>query len=166
MTAGKVNQITVRAIRADEQHLLVLATHGNVNWSEERFTLDQVMQTPDFVHYFAPWPRSGDLGLVAENAHDTPIGVVWLRFFETTDPGYGFVDATLPELSIWVSPDWRGGGVGTVLISRILDQARVGNLAGVSLSVETGNPARALYERLGFAPAGSDFDPGTLVLRF
>lgn len=53
----------------------------------------------------------------------------------------------------------------------LLAQATLGNVnwSGprfLSLSVETGNPARSLYERFGFAPAGPEFDAGALVLRF
>ena len=34
----------------------------------------------------------------------------------------------------------------------------------ISLSVEEGNPARKLYEKCGFADAGGNTDPGTMVL--
>ena len=34
----------------------------------------------------------------------------------------------------------------------------------LSLSVEEGNPARKLYEKCGFADAGGNTDPGTMVL--
>ena len=146
--------------------MLASATHGNVNWSGDRFTLDQVFQTPDFIHYFSPWPGPGDFGFVADNEEQSPVGVAWLRCFTATDPGYGFVDAAFPELSIWVSAGQRGVGVGTLLLISLLEEARVRDLPGVSLSVEQGNPARALYERFGFAPAGSEFDQGTLMRRF
>jgi GNAT superfamily N-acetyltransferase len=108
----------------------------------------------------------GDFGFVAENVKQSPVGMAWLRCFTATDPGYGFLDAAYPELSIWVSPSQRGVGVGTLLLISLLEEARVRGLPGVSLSVEQGNRARALYERVGFAPAGSEFDPGTLMLQF
>lgn len=166
MTPGQDDRVLVRSLRADEEDLLAAATLGNVNWSGDRFTFDQVMQTPFFAHYFNPWPGDGDFGLVAENADGSPAGVAWLRFFTATDPGYGFVDAAFPELSIWVAASQRGVGIGTLLLTSLLEDAHARDLPGVSLSVEQGNPARALYERVGFAAIGPEFDPGTLVTRF
>lgn len=156
---------TTRPLDAADQDLLARATLGNVNWSGPRFTLDEVLGTPAFAHYFTPWPGAGDLGLVSESPDGSAVAVAWLRHLPASDPGYGFVDETIPELSIWVAPDRRGEGLGTRLVSTLIDQARSEHLPGISLSVETGNPARALYERLGFAGAGPAFDPGTLLLR-
>jgi len=46
-------------------------------------------------------------------------------------------------------PDHQGQGIGTWLIRDVLDQARAKGVA-VTLRVLRTNPARALYERLGF----------------
>lgn len=155
-----------RPLDGGDHDLLARATLDNVNWSGPRFTLEDVLHTPDFAHYFTPWPGAGDLGLVAESPAGTAVAVAWLRHFPASDPGYGFVDETIPELSIWVAQPHRGQGLGTALICGLIEQARSRHLPGISLSVESGNPARSLYERLGFVPAGTGFDPGTLLLRF
>jgi ribosomal protein S18 acetylase RimI-like enzyme len=49
-----------------------------------------------------------------------------------------------------VSPDARRSGVGAGLLQRLLADAAVQELPGISLSVEADNPARTLYERFGF----------------
>lgn len=157
---------TIRVLRPDEHALRARATLGAFNWNGPRFTLEQIERTPAHAHYFTSWPRSGDFGLVAENEDGTAMATTWWRFFPADAPGDGFVDETIPELCIWVSDDFRGRGLGTRLLTELIEQAQLRGLPGLSLSVETGNPARALYERLGFMPAGADFDPGTLVLRF
>lgn len=166
MTDCSGGSLEIRPLRADEQSLLVRATVGNVNWSGPRLTWDQVVQTPALAHYFTPWPAVGDFGIVAETDDGAPIAVAWLRHFKASDPGYGFVDEDYPELSIWVAKTHRGIGIGTRLLTRLIEQAHEQNLRGISLSVEPGNPARSLYERVGFTSAGSDFDAETLVLRF
>ncbi|QGU04216.1 GNAT family N-acetyltransferase [Corynebacterium comes] len=150
---------TIRPLRADEQALLAQATLGNVNWAGPRIALDDIRTTPELSHYVA-----SDEGLVAEDGG--PVGVVWLRFFPADAPGYGFVDESIPELSIWVAEGHRGMGLGGQLLTEIIELAREKNMPGISLSVEKGNPARHLYERHGFLPAGGGRDPGTLVLRF
>lgn len=65
------------------------------------------------------------------------------------DRGYGYVDDATPELSIALLPAYRGRGIGSQLLARLLEQAQ-GCCPGVSLSVSAGNPARRLYERFGF----------------
>jgi GNAT superfamily N-acetyltransferase len=48
-------------------------------------------------------------------------------------------------------PPWRGAGIGTALVGELLDESRRTGVP-VRLHVEHRNPARRLYERLGFAP--------------
>jgi GNAT superfamily N-acetyltransferase len=161
MNAGETS--IIRALGMDEQDLLARATLGNANWPGPRFTFDQVLQVPAFARYFTWWPGPYDFGLVAEDPAGTPVGVVWLRYFAAAAPSYGFVDESIPELCVWVAEGQRGRGLGTRLITALLEQARALALPAISLSVETGNPARLLYERLGFVPAGPYFEAGTLV---
>jgi ribosomal protein S18 acetylase RimI-like enzyme len=94
------------------------------------------------------WPQPGDLGVVAED--EEPVGAAWLRFFSRESPGYGFVDDHTPELSMGVRVDRRGRGIGSRLLADLLARARAAGLDRVSLSVETDNRARNLYERAGF----------------
>jgi GNAT superfamily N-acetyltransferase len=64
-----------------------------------------------------------------------------------------YVDRTTPELrllEISLLPEWRGHGVGAALLQRLQDEVRTGRAQQVSLQVAEGNPARRLYERLGF----------------
>lgn len=52
-------------------------------------------------------------------------------------------------MQIQVAPAWQGRGVGADIITALIAQARQERLP-VSLSVLKGNPAKRLYERLGF----------------
>lgn len=63
-------------------------------------------------------------------------------------------------VDIALMPEHRGGGLGTRLLREILAE---GDASGrkVSIHVEVYNPARRLYERLGFVQAG---DRGVYLL--
>lgn len=63
-------------------------------------------------------------------------------------------------VDIALMPEHRGGGVGTRLLREVLAE---GDATGrkVSIHVEIYNPARRLYERLGFVQAG---DRGVYLL--
>ncbi len=103
--------------------------------------------------YVAGWGRRGDRALVAIDEFQ-PVGAAWYRLFEADEPGYGFVDAETPELTIAVVPSRRGRGLGEQLLEALLDQARSEHFGQISLSVEPDNPALRLYEQHGFAKAG------------
>ena len=54
---------------------------------------------------------------------------------------------------IEIAPAWRGCGLGTAVIRRLMREAELRGLP-VALQVLQGNPARRLYERLGFVGIG------------
>ncbi|MEM1096065.1 MAG: GNAT family N-acetyltransferase [Bacteroidota bacterium] len=105
----------------------------------------EVVRQPEIARYVAGWMRRpGDAGFIAE-AEGEPIGAAWLRQWTTAEHGFGFVDEAVPELSMALLPAYRGRGAGTLLLEHA---AR--HVDAVSLSVSASNPARRLYERLGF----------------
>jgi ribosomal protein S18 acetylase RimI-like enzyme len=56
-------------------------------------------------------------------------------------------------MDIALAPAYRGHGMGTGLLRMLIDEASAGGRT-LSIHVESNNPARRLYERLGFRPAG------------
>lgn len=154
----------VRPLQAGDAFLLRVATWMNLNWSGERLTFAQLDDDPHLSSYYRLEPANGDYGLVATDRGE-PTGVVWVKHFPADAPGYGFVRPDVPELSVCVLPGYRGAGLGAALVSAAVAEARDRSLAALSLSVEEGNPARRLYERLGFGPVVGALHPGTLLLR-
>lgn len=126
--------------------------------------LEEVLAQPHFARYLSAWGRSGDAAVVAEDERGAPIGAAWYRVFTAAEPGYGFVDETIPELSIAVREDARGRGVGSSLLRAIADRARAEGFDALSLSVEKDNPATRLYERSGFRVVDSDANAFTMCL--
>ena len=97
--------------------------------------------------YVQNWGRPGDAGVIAlQGPH--PAGAAWYRLFSERAPGFGFVDEQTPELTLAVVPSRRGGGVGTEMLTALLEGARTDGYRAVSLSA-----ARAqtpYYARFGF----------------
>ena len=56
-------------------------------------------------------------------------------------------------MDIALAPAFRGRGIGTGLLRTLIVEAEESGRK-LSIHVETNNPARRLYERLGFRPAG------------
>ena len=115
----------------------------------------EVLAWPGVGHYLAGWPRAGDVAVVAELG-GVRVGAAWFRPFPADDPGYGFVAPDVPELSIAVAQRWRGSGVGRRLLEELLRRAAAAGHPSLSLSVDADNPARRLYEALGFRVVGRE----------
>lgn len=68
----------------------------------------------------------------------------------------GFVTVSADWIDqVGVVPDWRGRGLGAHLLARSLTALKRTGSAQAWLTVTEGNPAVALYERLGFEVVGS-----------
>ncbi len=56
-------------------------------------------------------------------------------------------------MDIAIAPAFRGRGIGTGLLEALVEEAERSGRK-LSIHVEQNNPARTLYDRLGFEPAG------------
>ena len=56
-------------------------------------------------------------------------------------------------MDIAIAPAFRGRGIGTALLHRLIEEAEESGRK-LSIHVEMNNPAKRLYERLDFEPAG------------
>jgi ribosomal protein S18 acetylase RimI-like enzyme len=119
-----------------------------------RPAFDAVLSNPKITGYVEGWGRAGDYGVIAEAESDTPIGAAWYRLFPEDARGYGFIATAVPEITIGVSPAARGHGVGTSLLTALIERARQAAVPALSLSVEEDNSALRIYERLGFKRFG------------
>jgi ribosomal protein S18 acetylase RimI-like enzyme len=131
------------------------------NWRDE--TGDPTLE-PVFAKYVEDYGRDGDTGVVVE-VDGAPAGAAWARCLDPADPGYGFVAADVPELSIGVRREHRGRGLGTELIEGLKRALAAAGVERVSLSVEPDNPARRIYERAGFEQVGINGGSWTMVSR-
>lgn len=113
--------------------------------------------------YVAGWGRPGDAGVIAVDHMNQPLGAAWYRLHPDEAPGYGFVSSTIPELTIGVRDDVRGQGIGRALLQALLELAQSQGYTTLSLSVDRNNPARHLYECLGFHDAGVSGNEDTSV---
>lgn len=115
-----------------------------------------IIYQPELSRYVAGWGKLNDRGFAAADGNQI-IGAAWYRLLTGENRGYGYVNNTTPELSIALQPAYRGQGIGTELLTHLLDDAAA-YYPALSLSVSPDNPARRLYERLGFVTIGKEGD--------
>jgi ribosomal protein S18 acetylase RimI-like enzyme len=124
-------------------------------------TADQVLADPRYAIYLAGWPRQGDYGVVAEQ--DGPLGAAWYLTYNEVSHGHGFVAEDVPELTIAVIASRRRDGIGRRLLIDLINASVDQGYAPLSLSVREENPARRLYESVGFVPAEKRGSSWTMV---
>lgn len=122
-----------------------------------------VLTDPLYIGYIAGWQRPADRGVVAIDERSRPVGAAWYRLFGADAPAHGFVATGVPELIIGVRPLWRAQGVGRALMRSLTEVARTAGFARLTLSVEHGNFAHALYRSEGFAVVASNAGRDTMV---
>lgn len=157
----------VRPATADEADVRFLREmlYEAVAWrpGRERPAFDAVLANPKVRGYVERWGRAGDHGVIAERPSGARIGAAWYRLAGERR-GYGFVSPDIPEITIGVTRGARGQGVGTALLTALIEQAREAAFPALSLSVEEDNPAVRLYERLAFTRVGRVENAATMRL--
>jgi ribosomal protein S18 acetylase RimI-like enzyme len=158
--------LSVRDAEAADLPFLVTMLVEAVNWDGTRGTTPaSVVREPQAWHYLEGWRRPTDFGMIATD-DALAVGAAWARFLPREDAGYGYVDDSIPELTLAVAAEVRGRGAGQGLLAGLVAVARDRGLAALSLSVEDGNTrARDLYDRDGFVPVGRNGNSDTMLLR-
>jgi ribosomal protein S18 acetylase RimI-like enzyme len=103
---------------------------------------------PFVATHLAGWQRKQDFGFIAEE-DGVPVGAAWARQFLPDEEPLFYVDARTPEVTIGVKPLLRGRGVGGALLQALCAEAARREV-GLCLNVRHDNPARRLYDRVGF----------------
>ncbi len=120
-----------------------------------------ILAEPEIKQYIVGFGREGDKCFVALD-NETLIGAIWVRYFSEAQKAYGFVSEEYPELVIAIDEKYRGKGIGTSLLSKMLDYFEKAGLPGISLSVDIINPARKLYLKFGFVDV--EIEKGTAIM--
>lgn len=151
---------SLRVIRPDDADLLPTFYYWTlyVQQSAPAPPVEILQQAP-FIYYIQDWGREGDIGFLLEDlTNHQVIGMSWFRQFYSHHAGFGFINDQIPELTIAIHPHYRQQGLGSQLLVRLIQQARIEGFAGLSLSVHRQSPAIAFYQRHQFQPV-NERDP-------
>lgn len=105
--------------------------------------------------------KRGDNCFVAQ-AGDEIIGAVWVRIMND----YGHVDGETPSFAISLLKQYRGNGIGTRLMERMLDELRKQGYKQASLAVQKMNYAVRMYKKVGFTIVDENDEEFIMVCKF
>ena len=89
--------------------------------------------------------RKHDKALIAEK-DEKAIGAVWVRIMND----YGHVDDETPSFAISLYKEYRGLGIGTEMMKKMLSILRRSGYKQASLAVQKANYAVKMYRSVGF----------------
>jgi ribosomal protein S18 acetylase RimI-like enzyme len=115
----------------------------------------EILETKEISKYYRNWDSKKEIGFIARY-NDKDIGAIWCRKFPFFDQGYGYVEDNIPEMGIAVYPEYRGRGLGQLLMNHLFSRLRHNGDIAISLSVHTNNPAKKAYIRNNFVPVRRD----------
>ena len=137
-----MNPIIRLATKEDEPFLWEMLYYAAHMDEDAGVSPESAKSNPDLMKYVKDWGHETDVGSIAlEPDCNQPVGAAWIRLLA--------VDDITPELAIAVLPQYLGRGIGTLLLQHLLEAAKQ-RYPRVILSVRTTNPAKSLYERMGF----------------
>lgn len=101
-----------------------------------------------------------DYCLVAE-ADGRVVGAVWTRIMHD----YGYVDDETPSFAISLYKEYRGKGIGTALMRRMLGLLKEHGFRQASLAVQKANYAASMYKHVGFETVDENAEEYIMVCR-
>lgn len=105
-----------------------------------------IINLPELQVYVADFGKQKDDICFLAEVSDKVIGAVWVR--EMND--YGHVEDGVPSFAISLYKEYRGYGIGTALMKRMLCELKQRGYNKTSLSVQKANYAVKMYLNVGF----------------
>ena len=105
-----------------------------------------IIENEDLQVYIRDFGKLPDDRCLVAEVDGKIVGAVWTRIMDD----YGHVVDQTPSLAISLHKEFRGQGIGTELLRRMLERLRSDGYRRVSLSVQKANYALRMYEKAGF----------------
>lgn len=106
----------------------------------------EIINAPELQVYVQDFGKQeGDNCFVAE-VEEKIVGAVWVRIMDD----YGHVEDDVPSFAISLYKEYRGLGIGTMLMKRMLEELKARGYQKTSLAVQKANYAVNMYKNVGF----------------
>ena len=105
-----------------------------------------IIELPELVIYYENFGNGPADNCLAAEVDGKVVGAVWTRIMND----YGHVDDDTPSFAISLYKEYRGRGIGTRLMRRMLELLKEQGYKKASLAVQKANYAVRMYEAVGF----------------
>ena len=105
-----------------------------------------VINNPDIQVYVSEFGTQKDDCCVVAEVDNKVIGAAWVRIMND----YGHVDDKTPSLAISLYKQYRGLGIGTSMMKKLLSLLKRKGYSRTSLAVQKANYALKMYQNVGY----------------
>ena len=110
----------------------------------------EVINIPEVRVYIDRFGEQKDDYCLVADLDGKVIGAVWVRILSGEIRGFGNTDNEIPEFAISLFEEYRGKGIGTNLMQKMIAYLKSNEYKQASLSVQKENYAANMYRKLGF----------------
>ena len=140
-------QVVLRELRKDETGLLKDFLYEAIFVPEGVEPPDRsIIERPELALYYKDFGSGPADNCIVAEADGKVVGAVWTRIMKD----YGFVDDETPSFAISLYKEYRGKGIGTMMMRQMLQLLKTQGYKKASLAVQKENYAVKMYEKAGF----------------
>jgi ribosomal protein S18 acetylase RimI-like enzyme len=150
----------IRPLRKEEYPLLREFLYQAVFQRDEFVPIARtVLDDPQVTVYIDGFGEKKDDHCFCAEVDGQIVGAVWVRVID----GFGHVDDKTPEFAISLFKKYRGHGIGTELMRKMLQYLDQSGYEKSSLAVQKDNYACRMYQSVGFEIIGENKEEYILV---
>ena len=121
----------------------------------------EIIATPELQVYVKDFgSQKSDICFVAEVGKQI-VGAVWVRIMDD----YGHIEDNVPSFAISLYKEYRGLGIGTAMMERMLAELKSRGYEKASLAVQKANYAVKMYQNTGFEMVDENEEEFLMVCR-
>lgn len=140
-------QIVLRELRKDETGLLKVFLYEAIFIPEGAEAPDRsIIERPELALYYKDFGSGPADNCIVAEADGKVVGSVWTRIMDD----YGHVKEDIPSFAISLYKEYRGKGIGTMMMRQMLQLLKTQGYKKASLAVQKENYAVKMYEKAGF----------------
>lgn len=121
-----------------------------------------ITQVPELLIYIADFGKQEDDTCFVTEADGKVVGAVWVRVMND----YGHIGDGIPSFAISLYKEYRGYGIGTAMMKKMLCELKKKGYEKASLSVQKENYAAKMYQHIGFEIVDENEEEYIMVYNF
>ena len=140
-------EYNIREMKASEYPLLEEFLYEAIFQRDEMNLLPKsVIEKPELKVYIQNFGNEKDDYCFCAEVHGKIVGAVWVRNIRA----YGSIDNETPEFAISLYKKFRGHGIGTEMMKKMIEHLKQKGYSKTSLAVQKDNYAVKMYLDVGF----------------
>jgi ribosomal protein S18 acetylase RimI-like enzyme len=161
-----MRNVTIREIRSSEIYKLEDMLYEAIYQPDENNSIPRtVLKIPEVNAYIKDFGSRKDDHCLVVDSDEEIVGAVWVRIISGEIKGYGYIDEETPEFAISLFKEYRNQGIGSQLMSTMIEYLRENGYKQTTLNVKKENYAVKLYKKMGFEVIAEDEEDYLMLLK-